>query len=200
MAGLGRLPEAVQFYSQFQNQPGAPSWLFKSHLSTLYNIAGDHDKAIALIREAIAEKPDGILHVDLANHLARYKKDPAGARAALQQLDMSVVPEVAKPFVTRCRGIVAWLEGDYQTARQELETAVRLMEVSRHLPFMNGLRCVAKGYLCCVYGKLGDLEAARRHYCEARAYLTVTKETELLGACEGVVAEGGGGMNRIGHR
>ena len=163
---------------------GAPAWLFKSHLSTVYHNAGDNDTALKLTREAIALKPDASLFVDLANRLARYHDDAPGARAALERVDPDLVPEPGKPFVIRLRGIISWLERDFENARRELEQAVRDMEKTRHIPGRTGNIAVAKGYLCCVQAKLGHREAALKCYQQARGYLVATKETKLLKDCQ----------------
>jgi len=184
LAGKGRLSEAVALYSRVENQPGAPTWLFKSHLSTIYHNGGDYDTALKLMREAIALKPEGTGFIDLASRLARYHADAPGARAALQHVDMDLVMDLLKPFATRLRGIILWLENDFGNARQELETAIREMEKTRHIAYRTGTIAVAKGYLCCVYARLGNREAARKCYGEAAEYLVATKETRLLQDCE----------------
>lgn len=101
---------------------------------------------------------------------------------------MDLVVDFTKRFVTRLRGIIAWLENDFETARQELETAIVDMEKTRHLPGRTGNIAVAKGYLCCVHARLGNLEAAQKCYDEAEKYLVATKETSLLHDCQEAIA------------
>jgi hypothetical protein len=137
-----------------------------------------------LIHEAIALTPDVALFMDLGNRLARYHADAAGARAALEHVDMELVVDMLKPLVFRLRGIVAWVEGNFDDARRELELALHELEKTRHLPYRTGNIAVVKGYLCCVYAKLGNLSAASKCYREARAYLIATEETKLLNDCE----------------
>ena len=107
LAGQGRLSEAVTLYRRVENQPGAPTWLFKAHLAGIYDKAGDHETALKLTQEAITEKPDVSLFLDLSNRLARYYADAPGARSALERVDMDLVVDLLKPYTNRCRGIVA---------------------------------------------------------------------------------------------
>jgi tetratricopeptide (TPR) repeat protein len=184
LAGKGRLQEAVALYSRAENQPGVPSWLYKAHLSNIYHNGGDHATALQLNHEAIALKPGAGLYIDLGDRLARYHADPAGARAALDHVDMDLVVDLLKPLVFRLRGIVAWGEGNAAEARRELETALREMEKTPHVPFRTGNIAITKAYLCCVHAKLGDPSAGTRFFHEARPYLVATSETKLLRNCE----------------
>lgn len=184
LARQGRLAEAVKLHCATENQPGVAPWLYKAYLAGIYDSAEEHETAIKLTEEAIAIKPDPALYIDYANRLARYRNDAPSARAALEQVDMSLVVELLKPGVARLRGIIAWLERDYDAARRELDTAIAGMEKTRHIPFRTGNIAVAKGYLCCVQSKLGNAEAARKSWEDARSYLVATKETDLIKACE----------------
>ncbi len=189
LAGQGRLPEAVALFQSCENQPGCPSWLHKSHLASIYTIAKQYDKALEYSRLSIAEKPTAAGYLDLANRLARFKKDPVGARAGLVEADKETITELAKPYRHRCCGIVALLEGDYTNARQELETSIATMDRTRHLPGRDGNIAVAKAYLACVLARLGDLPAAQNAFAEAKEYLVATKETELLADCNKALGE-----------
>jgi tetratricopeptide (TPR) repeat protein len=190
LARQGRLSDALQLFNRIQNQPGVPPWLFKAQLAGVYDYARDYETAIKLTEEAIALKPDAILYIDYSSRLARRREDAAAARAALEHVDMSLVVAISRPSVTRLRGIIAWLERDFETARRELEAAIAAMEKTRHVPFRTGNIAITKGYLCCVHAKLGNREAARKCWDEARAYLIATKETKLIKDCEEALANG----------
>ena len=123
------------------------------------------------------------MYVDLANQWARYHRNAARAREALNEAEKATLPEVSKPFHIRCRGIVAYLEGDYTIARRELETSIELMEQTRNEPGRDGNMRVAKAYLCCVIAKQGDLVAARKLFGQAIEYLVATNEAELIEEC-----------------
>ncbi len=184
--GLGRLSEALERYQRFENQPGCPSWLYKAHLAGLYDTAKDHDKALEWTLKAIAEKPSTALYIDLMNRLVRYKRDPIRARAVLAEVEKGTVTDIGKPFLARCRGILAYLEGDNATARKELEAALAALE-QRHQPFRDGGIALTKAYLSCVLARQGEMAAARKQFAEAKDYLVATEETELLAECQRMV-------------
>jgi tetratricopeptide (TPR) repeat protein len=183
-AATGKLPEALAYYQKFENQPGCPSWLHKAMVAGIYDTAKQHVKALEINLQVIQERPSSSMYLDLANRYLRYKKDPVKAREALASADKEPIPEIAKPFSLRCRGILALLEGDYPAAKQNLEAAIQLMEKTRHVPFRDGHISIAKAYLCCVLAKQGQLEAARKSYAEAHPCLVATGESELIADCE----------------
>jgi hypothetical protein len=76
------------------------------------------------------------------------------------------------------------LEGDYASARHELEASFKIVEENRNRPFRDGHLNVLKGYLCCVLARQGDLTEAKKYFMQARKYLVATNETELLEECE----------------
>jgi len=188
LTGLGHLPEALAQFSQFENDPSCPGWLYKASLAGFHDIAKQHDKAVEYNLEAIKEKPIAILYLDLANRYVRYLVDTAKARAALVEVEKETLVDIAKPFHVRCRGILAFLEGDNAAAKEEFETSLALMAKSPHLPFRDGHISVTKAYLCCVLAKQGDLSGAKQNFAEAKAYLIATGETELLEQCQKATA------------
>ena len=184
LTGLGHLSEALAEFSQYENQPGCPSWLYKAHVAGLYDTAKQHDKALEYCLQSIREKPTPVLYLDLANRYVRYMKDPVKAREALAEAEKSTLPDLAKPFHLRCRGMLAFLEGDYVTARRDLEASLEIMQKTPHIPYRDGHISVAKAYLCCVLAKQGDQAAAQKNFTDAEEYLVATGETELLEQCK----------------
>lgn len=188
LAAQGRLAEALAEYSQYENRPDCPSWLYKAHLAGIYDAAKQHDRAIELSLSSIEEKSNPVMYLDLANRYLRYKSDPARGRQAMVAAEKGVLADFTRPFHVRCQGMLAFLEGDYPTARQKLEEALEMMETTPHMPFRDGHIGVAKAYLCCVLAKLGDHAAAKRKFSEAKAYLSATSETDLLEQCQRATA------------
>jgi tetratricopeptide (TPR) repeat protein len=184
LAGLGKVDEAVAGYAQFENQRGCPSWLHKAFLIGIYNVANRHDKALECTRKSLEENPTPVLQLEMANQLARYHNDAAGARAALSEGEKATVPETLKPNIKRTHGIIAYLERDYASAKTELETSIKMMEATPHVPGRDGNIRVARGYLCCVLANLGSFDEARKQYEQAKEYLVATKENDLLAECE----------------
>jgi hypothetical protein len=183
LAGTGRLSEAISEFQQCENRPDCPGWLHKAYLAGICNTANAYDQALTYVRQSIQEKPTSTVYLDLANQLARYHGNAVEARQALAEAEKSTLPEITKAFQVRCRGIIAYVEGDYTSARQELESAIRLMEATPHIPGRDGNIRITKAYLCCVLAHLGDINSAKKYFAEAKAYLEATNETQLLAEC-----------------
>jgi hypothetical protein len=83
-----------------------------------------------------------------------------------------------------CCAILAFLEGDYATAKRELEASLAIMEETPHIPYRAGNISVSKAYLCCVLAKLGDRDGAKKNFMDAKEYLVATDEAELLEQCK----------------
>lgn len=182
-AARGNLASALRDYQKYENLPGCPGWLHKAFVASIYDLVKQHDKALEYTLLAIAEKPSPVLYLDLANRYARHKKDPFSARDALVEAEKSPLPDATIPSLHRFKGEVAYLEGNYPLAKEEIETAIRLMEATPHVPFRDGNINVAKAYLCCVLARLGDFKGAEKNYREAERYLRATNETELMAEC-----------------
>jgi tetratricopeptide (TPR) repeat protein len=191
LAGMGRLAEALAEYKQCEGRPDCPTWLYKQFVGSLYTTGKQYDKAIEYNLMSIAEKPTPTAWADLANRYARYKRDPVKAREAMTEADKSPIADAAKPFRIRCLGIIAYLEGDYVTAKRELEAAIALVEKAKARPYRDGHLGVARAYLCCVLAKLGDLPAAKECFALAQEYLEATEETELIAECRRLIGEPG---------
>lgn len=189
LAGMGRLDEALVEYKQCDGRPDCPTWLYNQFVGSLYTTAKQYDKGIESSLLSIAEKPTPTAWADLANRYARYKRDPVKAREAMAEADKSPVVEQAKPFRIRCLGIIAYLEGDYLTAKRHLETAIDMVEKAKGRPYRDGHLSVARAYLCCVLAKLGDLQAAKDCLALAHEYLIATEETDLLAECSKLVGD-----------
>ena len=187
--GMGRLQDGLAEYQQCEGRPDCPSWLYKLFMAGLYTTAKQHDKAIECNLKAIAENPNSTAWADLSNRYARHKRNPQKAREAMAEADKSPMTEIAKPFRVRCLGIIAYLEGDYATAKRELETAINLVEKVKWRPGKDGHLCIARAYLCCVLAKQGDLAAAKRYFALTKDYLIATEENELLAECRQATGE-----------
>jgi len=189
LAGMGRLPEALAEYKQCEGRPDCPSWLHKQFVASLYTTAKQYDKAIEFSLLSIAEKPMSTAWADLAYRYARYKRDPVKARQALAEADKNPMVDAAKPFRLRCLGVIAYLEGDYASARRDLETAIDLVEKAKARPYRDGHLAVARAYLCCTLAKMGDLAAAKKCLVLAKDYLVATDEIELIAECRKLIGE-----------
>ena len=189
LAGLGKLAEALEEFTSCENQPGMPSWLYKTVMANIYDIAKQHDKAVEYITEAIAEEPTPALYLDLIFHLLHYKKDATKASEVLSTIEKNAITGIAEPFHLRCLGILAYLEADYASAKQQLESSLEIFERKNRWPFRDGHISLTKSYLCRTLAKQGDLTAAKKYFAEARKYLAATDQVELLDECKKAVGE-----------
>ena len=189
LAGLGQLNEALAEYESCKGQSDCPSWLYTLFVGGLYVTAKQYDKSIECNLASIAEKPTSTAYLDLANRYARYKKDPVKARAAMAEAEKSPMADTSKPFHIRCRGIIAYLEGDDAAAKRDLETAIELVEKAKGRMYRDGHLSVARAYLCCVLARQKNLVGAKKCFALAKKYLVATKEDELLAECRQLTGE-----------
>ena len=189
IAALGRADEALAEYKQYEGSPDCPKWLHKLFVASIYVTLKQYDKAIELNREVIAENNSPVAWGDLAYRYARYKRDPVKARQAMDEALKSPTPDPIKPNRHRCEGVIAYLNSDYVRARQELETAIQMVEKSKWRPYRDGHLAISRGYLCCVLAKQGNFADAKTCFSQAEPYLIATDETELLEECRQLVGE-----------
>ena len=184
IVGQGRLAEGLELYKQCEGRPDCPGWLYKLFVASLHTTAKQYDKAIEYNLASIAEKSTPTAWADLSYRYARYKRNAVKARQAMAEADKEPMAEVAKPFRIRCLGVIAYLEGDYATARTNLETAIDMVEKMPSCPYRDGHLSIARAFLCCVLAKQGDIVGAGQCFAQAKAYLIATKENDLIAECQ----------------
>lgn len=180
LAGLGWLPEAVALFAPFAGTPGCPVWLHHLFMAGIYYIGQDNAAGLACTRASVAEKPGTVGYLELATRLVRHHHDPAAARQALAGVSKTTMTANEQTFYLRCRGMIAWREGQAGPARRDFEAALAMMLKSPHEFYRYGGICVTKGWLACVLAHQGERAAAEQHFTAARKYLAATGETELM--------------------
>ena len=88
------------------------------------------------------------------------------------------------PHHHRIEGLLAYVEGNYETAKRELETAIQMMEKTPRVPYRDGAIAIARAYLCCTLAKLNDRSGSEKNYRAAQSYLEATEETKLIEECK----------------
>jgi len=187
LAGTGRLPEALAWHQQCENNPDCPPWMFKSRVGELYTLAKQYDTGHEYTLQAARDSPTTMIFLDVANHYLRRTRNVVAAREALAKVDAESIPKSGRYFMHRCEGIVAYLEGDFTRAREELQKALKMVEANKALPFRDGSLAMLKAYLACVFGRQGEMEFGRKYFAESQPYLIATEETELLAECKTVL-------------
>jgi tetratricopeptide (TPR) repeat protein len=189
LSGLGKLSEALDEFQQYENQPGVQSWLYKAQLASIYGIAKDYDMSIEYMWKAIKENPTPTLYLDLASRLLRYKKDVTKAREVLSEVEKSTMVDIARPYYLLYKGIIAYIEGDYDFSRKQIAESLKIAERNRNYPFRDALINIIYSYLCCVLAKLGDLNTAKEYFAKAKKYLIATGESNLLEECKRAIGD-----------
>lgn len=189
LAGTGHLDEALTVYKVCEGRTDCPSWLYKMFVGSLYTLTKQYNTAIEYNMASIQEKPTSTGWLDLSYRYARYKRDPAKARNAMKEAEKFTITDIAVPFKTRCLGVIAYLEGDYATAKLELEKALALVAKVKWRPYNDAHLNITRAYLTCVLAKQGDLTGAKQNFAAAKEYLTATKEDELIAECRKLIGE-----------
>lgn len=185
LAALGRLEEAVSAFRRLEGSPELPHWLYLSHLGSVYDAGKAPEHALACRRQAAAENPDSAaMWIDLAQNLADGLNRPQEAREAMNRAVQLEITELGRPYVPLIRGMIAWREADFPTAREELEEAVSLFEaMPPDMPYRQGVIAFAKSFLCAVECQAGRLSVARKLYPECQRYLEAHRRMELQEIC-----------------
>jgi tetratricopeptide (TPR) repeat protein len=187
--GLGQKDAAIEEYSRIA-ESAQPRWLFLSHLSGLYDLADDKDRAIACIEEAINLNPKpAALYIDLAWRVLHHKKDIVRGKAALDKAATMELTEIARPFMSRNRGILAFYSNQLDLARKELEEALAALEQRKSMVFAYSNTVFAKAYLCQVLAAQSQLNRAKQLYADIKPFLTAIKETQLLADCSRLTSQ-----------
>ena len=121
LVAQGKLALALKEFEQYRDQPGCPSWLYYGQVAEIYDRAKQHDTAIDYVHQSLGVKPTSAYYLGLANRLLYYKRDSVRAAEALEAVEKTPLAELLKPMLQRCRGVLAYLQADYATARRELE-------------------------------------------------------------------------------
>jgi hypothetical protein len=184
LAGTGRLPEALTLFQRCKGRPDCPDWMFKSGISGLYEIVQQYDAGFEYTLQAAQESPSTMIYLDVMNYYLRRKRNATAARAALAKVDAESIPQAGRFFIHRCHGILAYIEGNYAAARQELEKSLAMVESQKALPFRDGSLAILKAYLACVCGRQGEMERARKYFAAAEPYLIATEEKDFICECK----------------
>jgi tetratricopeptide (TPR) repeat protein len=183
LAGIGKIEDALKEHEKYKNFTEVTDWLANSHLASIYDIIKDYDKSIEYTWAVLKEKQTPVYYIEQADRLLRYKKDSINSKVLLDKIDTGLLTEIAKPYYHRCRGILAYLNNEISTAKNELNISLEIMERTRKQVFRDSNISIVKGYLCCVYAKMGDLSNAKKCFNSAKHYLYEANETLLFDEC-----------------
>jgi len=174
-AGLGRLDEAVKVFEAAAETAKMPAWLFHVHLATIYSTAKQYEKALEMYRLALDEATDkSIVLIDMSGFLVERFNRPDEAKQFLAQTEGLQLSELARTFLPKVRGLIAWREKDFAAMDKHLREALAGYEKqppNKYYIFEPTiLGC--KGYLAVSSAALGKKDEARAYYDVAGEYLS----------------------------
>jgi tetratricopeptide (TPR) repeat protein len=171
-----------------QHELKMQSWTYLSHLSRLYDQAGDIDLAFECAEKAVAQNPQvGALVTDLAWKYLLHERNLPRAKEAIEQSEKLEQTKLAKPFMIRNRGILALHEGCPEEAEKLLEEALAIWDSKKGRHFRYSNMMLTKAFLCQARSRLGKLAQARKDFAEAKPWLQAAKVAGLLNACQASV-------------
>ena len=168
-----------------QHESKVSPWLYFSHLSELYEEAGDVDRAIDLIEQSLAHNPNiGALYIDVAWKYLVNERNLPRAKQLTDHAGLLEQSEMAPPFLLRNRGIIALREGRFEEAEKLFLGAIAILDANKGWTFIYSNKMIVKGFLSLARAKLGKLAQARQDFAEAKEWLEAAQVTPLLSACQ----------------
>jgi tetratricopeptide (TPR) repeat protein len=188
-AAEGRLADGLKLVEKYRGHPDVSEYLYLARLSGIYDAAGQHDRAVALMEEAAAKGPGGVSEwIDVALARIRRKRDAAGARAALARIEGKEVPALAQAFRLLVEGLIATEERDDLRACEYYRAGLDKLLASAGSPLIQGLIAESRAGMALSLARLGQPDAARKILAKERPLLEARKETALLARCDAALA------------
>lgn len=184
-AGLGDLAGALADFREFESDSKVARWFYLTQLAMVYDAAKDFEKSLESLKQATSEgPPSGALYLSYAQLLIMRKRDVVGARTALAQAELLDLPQLGRPFLPLCKGMIELESGNSELARRLLEEALSGLQRMSHHSMVGAAIRLAKTYLCLSLAACGDSKAAEKLFADVREYLVAIGERELLQRCE----------------
>jgi tetratricopeptide (TPR) repeat protein len=181
MAGMGRLDEGLREFKSYENSSVVPRWMYLSLLANVYSAANQHEKALELHEQAVAEKSDNAtLWIGLAGAYVRRLDRPADARVALARAEALPQTELGAAYMDFTRGLIAWREGNLEEARTRIESALKALQAQPRKRLMVGTMLLMQSHLAAVLAAIGNTDVARKFFAKNKPYLVAHHEEELL--------------------
>jgi tetratricopeptide (TPR) repeat protein len=183
LVGTGHLEQGVKIFNDEAEKEKMPEWLKLSFIAEMYNVAQQFDKSLELRRQSVSLcNGETTAVIDLAIYLVEHFTFVDEAKALLAEVETKTVPVIGKPFVLSLKGLIAWREGDYQTAERFFRESLQLKQANaknKYYIYEGGI-LLAKGRLAMVNAALGNKQVAQQLFAEAEPYLKVTRCDELI--------------------
>lgn len=184
-AAEGRLADGLLLVEKYRGHPDVSDYIYLARLSGVYDAAGQHDRAVALMEEAAAKGPGGVSEwIDVALARIRRKHDAPGARAALEKIEGKEVPALAQAFRLLVEGMIATEERDDLRACEYYRAGLDKLQATAGSPLIQGLIAESRAGMAISLARLGKPDVARKILAKERPLLEARKETALLAKCD----------------
>jgi tetratricopeptide (TPR) repeat protein len=188
-AAEGRLADGLQLVEKYRGHPDVAEYLFLTRLSGIYDAAGQYDRVVALLEEAAAKGPGGVSEwIDLAMARIRRKRDAAGAKSALRNIEGREVPALAQSFRLIVEGMIACEERDNVRAYEYFRTGLEKLQATAGSPLIQGLVAEGRAGMAIALARLDKRDVARKILARERPLLEARKEKDLLARCDEALA------------
>jgi hypothetical protein len=188
-AAEGQLAVGLKLVEKYRGHSDVSEYLYLARLSGIYDAAGQHDRAVALMEEAAAKGPGGVTEwIDVALARIRRKRDAAGARAALAKIEGKEVPALAQAFRLLVEGLIATEERDDLRACEYYRAGLDKLQASAGSPLIQGLIAESRAGMALSLARLDQPDAARKILAQERPLLEARNETALLARCDAALA------------
>ncbi len=183
------LDAAVRHYKKMEDHRSLPPVLYWSRMASFYFCADRIEEGIEMHRRCFESGQRSTSElIDRAYHLVHHGHDPRGAAELLAQIEGREIVELARSYLTFCRGMIACREGRHAEARTTLETAIDEALAYRHgTPLMIGHIRLIKSYLCIACARTGEKERSQKLLREVARFLERHHENRLLAECRAAV-------------
>lgn len=181
LAGQGRLDEALDRFAVVADDPRVPANVYWSLRAAVCWAGRDRAKVLdGFARAAELAPANAQAQVEYAVALLTLKRDTRRARAALEQASHHALSDLNTPSRIFAEAVIAYEEGDAESAVPKLEEALRLARpFSRANPAILVALARIRAYLALARLAAGDALTARRDWRRAEPILTVHDAPEV---------------------
>jgi tetratricopeptide (TPR) repeat protein len=181
LAGLGKLDEAVNCFTEAADTADMPHWMLLCHLAGIYTVAGRYDSGLDCYRQALDVATEkGVVCIDYGSYLVQRYNRPTEARKMLEIAESGPLTESSKDHVSVLKGLIALREGDFLSAKEHMTRALSGLEShpkAKYFVYEPSI-LLAHGYLALINAALGDNGAAQKHFIKSEMFLQTIQLSE----------------------
>lgn len=190
LLGLGRRDEAFAVIAALEHRPDVPRMRYFAALASLHTQLEEFEAAEECWRKGIAAEPENpTCWLGLAELLSFYLERPTDARAALERVRSFDLATVTKSILVGVEAAIALGEHRDDEARRLFEQeAKQLARMVPGTPIAEALLRRTQVKLVIACARLGDIDAAQRHFSECKPYLVAHDAQSWLARCRDALA------------